>query len=112
MLSNGSTAMVLPDVPYLRADKFGAVTIDVQVVPNASRTQADGIHDGALRLRLQAQPVEGKANLALIRWLAVTLAIPRAHIELLRGAGARRKQLRVSAEKSASAQWQALLPRS
>jgi len=84
------------------------VVVDVHVIPNAARTQADGTHDGALRVRLHAPPVDGKANLALGAWLAGRLAVAKNQV-LLRGATSKRKQWRVSASASATAQWHALL---
>jgi uncharacterized protein (TIGR00251 family) len=90
---------------YLRQEKTGAVVVDIQVIPNASRTQAQGEHDGALRVRLHAPPVDGKANLALMTWLADTLGIAKRDVELIRGQTSKRKQLRVSAAASVHAHW-------
>ncbi len=100
--------MTLPDVSYLRLEKTGAVIIDIHVIPNASRTQADGSHDGALRVRLHAPPVDGKANSALIAWLADALGLAKRDVELIRGQTAKRKQLRVSAAACDKADWPAL----
>lgn len=71
------------------------VVLDLSVSPNARRTEVIGLHDGALRVRLAAQPVEGQANAALRRWLAQELDTTLAHIELLRGDSGRRKQVRI-----------------
>ncbi len=65
----------------------------VSVVPNAKRSGADGLHDGALRVRLAAPPVEGKANEALIAWVAESLGLPRRAVSLVRGQSSRRKWL-------------------
>jgi uncharacterized protein (TIGR00251 family) len=100
--------MQLPDVPYLRLDKSGDVVVDIHVIPNASRTQAEGTHDGALRVRLHAPPVDGKANLALMAWLADTLRVPKRDVGLLRGQTSKRKQLQVSAAVREKADWAAL----
>nr|WP_315261941.1 DUF167 domain-containing protein [uncultured Limnohabitans sp.] len=100
--------MTLPPTTYLRPEKTGAVIVNIHVIPNASRTQADGEHDGALRVRLHAPPVDGKANLALTAWLADTLGIAKREVELIRGQTSKRKQLRVSAAACAKAQWLAL----
>jgi uncharacterized protein (TIGR00251 family) len=97
--------MTLPDTFYLRLEKTGAVIVDIHVIPNASRTQADGLHDGALRVRLHAPPVDGKANAALVAWLADTLGIAKSQIEVIRGQTSKRKQLRVSASVASTAQW-------
>ena len=100
----------LPNLPFLHAQKDGAVIVDVHVMPNAAKTQIQGLHDGALRVRLHAPPVDGKANLALQAWLAEQLSIPKSAVELLRGTTARRKQLRVAASHAAQAQWARLQP--
>jgi|APCry1669188910_1035180.scaffolds.fasta_scaffold00551_14 uncharacterized protein (TIGR00251 family) len=101
-------SMTLPDVPYLRLEKTGDVIVDIHLIPNASRTQADGLHDGALRVRLHAPPVDGKANLALMAWLADELGLAKRNVELIRGQTSKRKQLRVSAAVCAKATWSAL----
>lgn len=69
------------------------VTLIVRVVPNASKNQVVGVHAGALKIRLQAPPVEGKANHALILFLAETLHIPRNRINLTTGSTSRHKTL-------------------
>jgi len=90
---------------YLRLEKTGSVIVDIHVIPNASRTQTHGEHDGALRVRLHAPPVDGKANLALMAWLADTLGIAKRDVELVRGQTSKRKQLRVNAAACVKAQW-------
>ncbi len=96
--------------PFLRSEKEGSIIVDIHVVPNASRTQVEGLHDGALRVRLHAPPVDGKANSALIEWLARELQVPRSSVELIRGQTARRKQLRVASSVAEKARWSALMP--
>lgn len=102
----------LPICTYLRLDKDGSVLLDVHVMPNAARTEVQGLHDGALRVRLHAPPVDGKANLALQSWIAETLGVPKSAVELLRGAAARRKQWRISARYASVANWGTLIPSS
>ncbi len=75
------------------------------VTPNAPRTAADGLHDGCLRVRLAAPPVDGKANAALVAWLAEELGLPRRAVQVLRGDSARRKQLTIAAEPQLVARW-------
>ena len=70
-------------MPPCLAERGEACVLDVSVSPNAKRTQADGLHDGALRVRLAAPPVDGKANDALLRWLADELELPRRAVVLL-----------------------------
>jgi uncharacterized protein (TIGR00251 family) len=93
---------------WRRTEKDGCVVVNIHVIPRAARTQAEGMHDGALKVRLHAPPVDGQANQALVEWLAERLAIAKREIELLRGATARRKQLRISAGAAQRAQWSAL----
>lgn len=97
-----------PALPFLHAQKDGAVLVNVHVMPNAAMTRAQGQHDGALRVRLHAPPVDGKANLTLQAWLADTLGIPKSAVELLRGSTSRRKQLRVAPGHAAQAAWHRL----
>ncbi|HEY0858505.1 MAG TPA: DUF167 domain-containing protein [Albitalea sp.] len=90
--------------PCLRATDTGVV-LDVSVVPGAKRTEMVGLHGGALRVRLAAPPVDGKANDALIAWLADELSLPRRSIELLRGVASRRKQLRLDCSAAHARAW-------
>jgi uncharacterized protein (TIGR00251 family) len=73
-----------------------AVTFRVRVVPRASRDKIAGIHDGAVRIRLTAPPVEGAANEALVAFLSSVLRVPKRDIELVSGQTARNKVVSVS----------------
>ena len=86
-----------------------AVWLAVSVQPNAKRTAADGLHDGALRVRLCAPPVDGKANQRLIDWLARELGLPKRAIQLVRGDTSRRKWLALDAPEARIAAWLATL---
>ena len=90
--------------PCIRLQADGVV-LDLSVSPGAKRTEVAGLHDGALRVRLAAQPVEGQANAALLRWLADELDTPRNTIELLRGDTSRRKQVRVTVPADQVVAW-------
>jgi uncharacterized protein (TIGR00251 family) len=74
------------------------VTLAVIVVPQASATGWSGIHDGQLRVRLAAPPVDGKANEELIRFVAHELKIPRRDISVHRGQTSKRKTLALFAD--------------
>lgn len=63
--------------------------------PRASRTEIDGLHDGAIRIRLAAPPVDGAANAALCRFLADRLGVPAAAVSVTRGHSGRRKVVEV-----------------
>ncbi|EHR73208.1 hypothetical protein BurJ1DRAFT_4417 [Burkholderiales bacterium JOSHI_001] len=82
---------------WLRADGPAACVLDVSVVPGAKRSELAGLHDGALRIKLAAPPVDGKANAALEKLLAQWLDLPQRDVQLLRGQTSRRKTLRVQA---------------
>lgn len=79
------------------APHAGGVTLAVTVAPNARGTAVDGWHGGALRIRLAAPPVEGKANARLIEWLADELGLPRRAVRLASGATSRRKRVEIDA---------------
>jgi uncharacterized protein (TIGR00251 family) len=72
----------------------GALTVDVVVQPRASREGISLMGD-RLKISVNAPPVDGKANEAVIRVLAQTLSVPKANIEILRGETGRRKTVRI-----------------
>lgn len=74
----------------------GGVHLSVQVTPNAKKTEPVGVLDGALRLKLQAQPVEGKANEALVRYVAGALKVPKSAVDITHGHTSRKKLVLVS----------------
>jgi len=71
------------------------VRIRVRVQPRASRTEVAGEHDGALRIRVTAPPVEGEANDALVRLLSKRLRVAASRITVVSGATSRTKQVEV-----------------
>jgi hypothetical protein len=73
----------------------GAVTFSVKVVPRASKNQIAGVAGDAIKVRLNAPPVEGKANDTLIAFLADALDVRRAQVEIVTGHTSRRKVVRV-----------------
>lgn len=82
--------------------------LTVKVVPNARRTECEGLMDDGvtLRVRLAAPPVDGKANEALTGWLAERLGAPRGAVRLVSGQASRVKRIAidgVSAEEAIAA---------
>jgi len=75
----------------------GGIRLSVHILPNDKKSEVVGVLDDALKIRLQAQPIEGKANEALIRYLAGLLDIPRNTITITHGQTARRKTLKLDA---------------
>ena len=70
--------------------------LPLRVMPNARVNRVELTDDGSLRIRLQAPPVEGKANQALLRFLAKTLDVPRSSVLLLSGEHHRTKVIAVT----------------
>lgn len=73
----------------------GAFRFGVRVQPRASRNELAGVAGGILRVRLQAPPVEGQANDALVDFLAEQLGVSRRHFRIVSGATARNKIVEV-----------------
>jgi uncharacterized protein (TIGR00251 family) len=73
----------------------GGVRIAVQITPNAKKTEVVGVQGDALKLKLQAQPIEGKANEALIKYLAGVLSVPRSAVAITHGHTNKRKLIEV-----------------
>ena len=73
------------------------VTTELRVYcqAGARHTQVDGWHDGRLKIRLKAQPVEGKANKALVEWLARRLELPQTQLRISSGAKSRFKTIQI-----------------
>lgn len=59
--------------------------INIWVQPGAKKSQVDGIYDDRLKIRLQAPPVEGKANKALVAYVAKVLGVKKGKIRIVRG---------------------------
>lgn len=76
------------------AESEGAVTFRVRVAPRAGLTAVAGEHDGALRVRVAAPPVEGAANAELVRFLARALDLPLSAVEIAAGHASKSKLVR------------------
>ena len=78
--------------------------INVYVQPRASKTAVVGMHDGCVRIRLAAPPVDGAANAALIEFVADRLGVAKSRVRITAGLTSRRKTVEVdgvTAEKLA-----------
>jgi hypothetical protein len=69
--------------------------LQFHIIPNAKQNQVIGEHGGAITIRLRAAALEGKANVALISFLAEELKIRRRAIALERGQKSRDKLIRI-----------------
>jgi uncharacterized protein (TIGR00251 family) len=74
----------------------GGVQLTVRVIPRAAKSATAGIRDGALVVRLNAPPVDGAANEALITLLSSALGISRRQITIVAGSHNRNKRLHIS----------------
>jgi uncharacterized protein (TIGR00251 family) len=72
----------------------GALCFSVHVVPRAARSSVVGEHDGRLRVRVAAPPVDGAANEELVRFLARALKLPARDVEITSGHTSKLKQIR------------------
>ncbi len=77
-------------------DREGA-TLALRVTPRASKNEIVGImSDGTVKVHLTAPPLEGKANEALLKFLAKVLDVPVSNITIMAGAGGRNKLISVT----------------
>ncbi len=104
-----------PNAVFIQYEaKTGAYLINIHVMPNAAQTKTDGLYgeEGkrALRIRLHALPIEGKANDVLMKWLAKELGLTQRDVCLVRGKTSRLKQVRIEAAAASRAHWERITP--
>lgn len=71
------------------------LVIELRVQPRAHRSEFAGLHGGRVRVRLQAPPVDGRANAALVEFLAEAFSVPRAQVAIESGLASRDKRVRI-----------------
>ncbi|HEV8096061.1 MAG TPA: DUF167 domain-containing protein [Burkholderiales bacterium] len=84
------------DVAWRRVGADGSITLTIHAQPGAKKTEVAGVHGAALKIRLAAPAVEGKANDALIAFFAASFGVPRRNVMLVRGETGRRKTVRIA----------------
>lgn len=67
--------------------------LDLHVQPGASRSEFAGEHGGRIKVRLAAPPMEGRANEALVEFLADYFEVPRRNVRITAGLKSRRKRV-------------------
>ena len=82
-------------MPWLLSTHDGCI-ITVKATPRARKSEVSGADPEWLRVRLQAPPVDGKANAELIALFAKTFGIPKRSVELLTGDTSRLKRVKLS----------------
>ncbi len=78
------------------SDSSDGCVLAVRVHPGAKRNAITGEHDGALKISLTTPPTDGRANEALIAFLAEKLRLPKARVALVSGQTNRSKVLRIT----------------
>jgi uncharacterized protein len=78
------------------SDVAGGVVFGVRVTPRASRDAIEGEHQGALKVRVTAPPIDNRANEAVRRLLAERLKVPVSAVKILGGEKSRNKRVQVS----------------
>lgn len=99
------------DLPCLQVTADGGLLLRLHVQPRAAHNQVAGLQGEALKLRLTSPPVDGKANKAVIAFLARLLDLPKSCLTLRSGLQSRTKTVRIenADEAQLRARLQALL---
>ena len=75
------------------------LTLTLHVQPGAKRTDVAGLHGEALKIRLAAPPIEGRANEALLKFIAESFGVPMRQVELKQGGQSRHKVVAITGSK-------------
>ncbi len=75
------------------------LTLTLHVQPGAKRTEVAGLHGEALKIRLAAPPIEGRANEALLKFVAESFDVPLRQVELKQGGQSRHKVVAVTGSR-------------
>ncbi len=79
---------------WFRQDGDGLV-VAIHAQPGAKRTEVQGLHGDALKVRVSAPPLEGRANAELQRYLAELFGVPQRNVTQLSGETSRQKRFRI-----------------
>jgi len=71
------------------------ITLNLHCQPGAKQTKVVGLHDGCLKISLQAPALENKANELLLAWLSKQLKVPQKQIQFISGQNSRKKRVEV-----------------
>lgn len=85
-----------PQASVRLTEKDGAVTLDIAVKPRSSREGLGGVHGDRLHVSVNAPPVDGKANEAVVRVLAQVFGVTRSSVTIVRGETGRKKTVRIA----------------
>lgn len=73
-----------------------SLTLELRIVPRASKTEIVGELDGAVKVRVSSPPVDGAANAELIKLFARTLGVSKDAVEIVSGRSSRTKRIRIA----------------
>lgn len=88
-----------PSPAAWRREDGSALLLALHIQPGASRTEVAGRHGDALKVRVASPPVDGRANAALLDFLAHAFDVPRRAVTLVRGETSRAKVVRVESPR-------------
>lgn len=83
--------------PAWLREEAGALVLTVHVQPGARRSEVAGVHGDAIKVRLAAPPIEGRANDELVRFLAQAFGVAQRQVAIVRGETSRGKVVRIGA---------------
>ena len=81
-------------------EKDGALIFSVRVIPKSSRSEIAGGCEGALKIKLNAAPIDGAANAELVKLLAKTFDVPKSAVEIVKGQTSKTKQIKITGGKN------------
>lgn len=87
----------MSEAAWLKRAADGSLLLTLHIQPGAKKSEIAGEHGDALKIRLAAPPVDGKANAALLAFIAERLGIARSAVTLKSGQTSRRKVVAVAA---------------
>lgn len=77
----------------------GIITLTLHVQPGAKLSEITGLHGDALKLKLAAPPIEGRANEALLKFIAGLFEVPLRQVEIKQGEQSRHKVVAVTGSR-------------
>jgi len=77
------------------SEKDGSAVFSVRVKPGGKKNEVIGVHDGALKLSVTAQPIEGKANRAVTKFISQLLGIAPSRVSIVSGESSRTKRVKI-----------------
>lgn len=75
------------------------IILTLHIQPGAKRSEIIGLHGDALKIKLSAPPIEGRANEALLKFIAELFDVPLRNVELKQGEQSRRKVVVIAGSK-------------